>query len=159
MKLKRDEIVWKDALSALRNPTANEVEDLLPSVIKSLRFSYDHLTGEGIKLFLFWCLFPEDQRIKVFDLIQYGTGERLLKMDGSFGDAIERGEGFVNKLMGSSLLLQNESGEVALHDMVRNMAIVIASREHGFFVRTGVGLYEWPEEDLKWAPKDFTDEQ
>ncbi|KAJ8626438.1 hypothetical protein MRB53_019745 [Persea americana] len=88
LKVENDEIVWKDALSALRNPTANEVEDPLPSVIKSLRFSYDHLGGEGIKLFvLFWCL------IKVLDLIQYGTGERLLKMDGSFEDTIKRVRG------------------------------------------------------------------
>ncbi|KAF9667006.1 hypothetical protein SADUNF_Sadunf16G0288000 [Salix dunnii] len=80
-----------------------------------LKLSYDYLTHEKTKLcFLQCCLFPEDYNIPIEDLMRYAVGYGLHQ-------------------------------DVKSIEVARKQVYVIASsEEHGFIVKAGVGLKEWP---------------
>ena len=57
-----------------------------------------------------------------------------------------RVETLVDNLKASNLLL--ETGDnvfVRMHDVVHDVALAIASKDHVFSLREGVGLKEWPK--------------
>lgn len=121
-------------------------------ILPILKFSYDNLKGEHIKsCFLYCALFPEDFIIYKGDLISYWICEMF--RDESKG--MERAENKAYEIMGSlicsSLLIQHEerSNFVYLHDVVREMALWIASdfgkQKDNFIVHACVGLEEIPK--------------
>lgn len=122
-------------------------------ILPILKFSYDNLKGEHIKsCFLYCALFPEDFIIYKGDLISYWICE-VFRSDESKG--MERAENKAYEIMGSlirsSLLIQHEerSNFVYLHDVVREMALWIASdvgkQKDNFIVHACVGLEEIPK--------------
>ncbi|KAL7217026.1 hypothetical protein ACSBR1_028860 [Camellia fascicularis] len=141
---------WKTALQQLKKskPLMDYLE--LDHVFSCLKLSYDYLRSEEIKLcFLFCCLFPEDHDIKIEDLTRYGMGKRLFRDAETIEEARKQAHSIIRYLKASCLLLDSDKeGCVKIHDMVRDFAISVASKgNHGFLVRAGVGLKEWPKRE------------
>ncbi|XP_077225792.1 putative disease resistance protein At4g27220 [Tasmannia lanceolata] len=140
--------VWENARTELEMARSHNIDHVDKELYSHLELSYKYLESEEAKsCFLFCCLFPEDYNIKVRHLMRYLVGERVFKNVSSLKDAWDLTQTLVDKLKDSCLLLNSDKeGHVKMHDIVRDVAISIASRrEHGFLVKAGVESKEWPE--------------
>ncbi|GFY84688.1 hypothetical protein Acr_03g0014620 [Actinidia rufa] len=83
------------------------------------------------------------------DIVRYGIGLDLFESIDSIGQARDRVHGYVGNLKKCYLLLDSEVEEcVKIHDVIRDVAISIASREeNSFMVRCDEELKDWPEND------------
>uniref|UniRef100_A0A2N9HXG6 Uncharacterized protein n=1 Tax=Fagus sylvatica TaxID=28930 RepID=A0A2N9HXG6_FAGSY len=137
--------LWEHALNELRNsvPSIKDIED---EVYKPLKWSYDSLQGNNIKpCFLYCSLFPEDFSIKVSELVQCWLGEGLID-EQNHVDSVNTGIDLIEKLKDTCLLEDGaDEGTVKMHDVVRDVAIWIASSSEGgckSLIRSGIGLSE-----------------
>ncbi|XP_077249815.1 putative disease resistance protein At4g27220 [Tasmannia lanceolata] len=140
--------VWANALRELKASSPRNVQGVDKEVYSRLELSYNYIESEEAKMcFLFCCIFPEDHNIEVGVLMRYMMGERVFKDVNNFEEAGDRIHTLVEKLKDSCLLLDGDKkGFVKMHDVVRDVAISIASKkEYGFVVKVGVQLKEWPE--------------
>ncbi|KAL5726020.1 hypothetical protein ACHQM5_009093 [Ranunculus cassubicifolius] len=141
----KDAIVWEDALKQLRK----SVFKGMSSVVSSIKLSYDFLKSESIKIcFLFCCLFPEDNAIVLDTLLSYVMGEKLLEDVDTYDEARGRLHSIMDILVSCGLLLRDDSGYIMMHDVIRDVAISIATEDHGFIVKAGRNLSEWPDMEL-----------
>ncbi|XP_035541388.1 disease resistance protein At4g27190-like isoform X2 [Juglans regia] len=141
---------WDGALEQLKKSIPLNITGLNARVYASIEFSYSHLKSEEAKsCFLLCCLFPEDYNIPIEDLVRYGVGRRLFVDIDTIAEARRRVHAIVHNLKRSNLLLDSwQKAFIKMHDVVRDVAISIASRdENGFMVRCDVGLKEWPHKD------------
>ncbi|XP_011009057.1 PREDICTED: probable disease resistance protein At4g27220 isoform X2 [Populus euphratica] len=146
----RDEsaVKWKRVSKQLKNsqfPDMDQIEE--KNAYACLKLSYDYLKSKETKLcFLLCCLFPEDYNIPVEDLTRYAVGYGLHQDGEPIEDAREQVHVAIKDLKACCLLLGTETEEhVRMHDLVRDVAIQIASsKEYGFMVKAGIGLKKWP---------------
>nr|GEV54514.1 NB-ARC domains-containing protein [Tanacetum cinerariifolium] len=124
--------------------------DITPEVKRAffnhLKLSYNYLESEEAKsCFLLCSMFPEDANIELENLVQYGIG--LDKFDDlqSIEDARNRVQIAVNTLKSSFLLFDGDGkGTTKMHDVVRDMALLIASEgSDKIEVMSGKGLSQW----------------
>uniref|UniRef100_A0A2N9HQT7 AAA+ ATPase domain-containing protein n=1 Tax=Fagus sylvatica TaxID=28930 RepID=A0A2N9HQT7_FAGSY len=146
MRRKEKVELWEHALNELRR-SVPFVEDIEVEVYKPLKWSYDSLQGNNIKsCFLYCSLFPEDYTIEVRELVQCWLGEGLIDEQPNHVDRVNTGMALIEKLKDSCLLEDGAyNGSVRMHDVVRDVAIWIASScEDGYksLVRSGIGLSE-----------------
>ncbi|KAA8529338.1 hypothetical protein F0562_033863 [Nyssa sinensis] len=137
---------WEDALEQLKNSRLNNIEGMeVPSCIE---LSYKFLKSADLKLcFLLCCLFQENTQISIDDLVRYGVGMRFLGNLDTMEKARNRVHVLVDTLKTSSLLLEGrDENLVKMHDVIRDVAISIASKEEYRFLVT-TGAKEWPEKD------------
>ncbi|XP_031274931.1 disease resistance protein At4g27190-like [Pistacia vera] len=123
--------------------------DVDEDVYAILKISYDYLEGKKTKLcFLLCSLFLEDYKIPLEELVRYGMGLGFFPDVDSIEQARSQLRVMVNKLKASWLLTDaSEEGFVKMHDVVRDVALGIASRgDNVFLVKAGLGLTEWPKE-------------
>ncbi|KAA8521156.1 hypothetical protein F0562_011839 [Nyssa sinensis] len=137
---------WDDALEQLRNSTPEDIVGIDPKAFSSLEWSYNRLEHEDAKsCFLLCSLFPEDAEILIDDLARYAMVMGLLKHADTLEKANNRVRCLVETLKYSCLLLGGrsyygsyEEEAVRMHDIIRDVAIKIASRdENAFLVKTG----------------------
>ncbi|KAF8370265.1 hypothetical protein HHK36_031695 [Tetracentron sinense] len=144
--------LWKDALRALRR-SIPDVRGIEKEVFRPLKCSYDLLEGQNIKpCFLYCSLFSEDFNIDVSELTQCWVAEGLLDEHQNLDESFNMGMALIESLIASCLLDQGAfPGTVKMHDVVRDVAIWIASSEQGSesLVRSGMGLNQIPE-GVKW---------
>jgi len=145
----KSEVEWEEAFRRLKNSQFLDMEHIeeQKTAYACLKLSYDYLMSMETKLcFLLCCLFPEDYNIPIDDLTRYTVGYELHQDVESIGDARKRVYVEIKKLKDCCMLLDTESDEhVKMHDLVRDVAIRIASsKEYGFMVKAGIGLKEWP---------------
>ncbi|KAL7258432.1 hypothetical protein ACSBR1_004539 [Camellia fascicularis] len=141
---------WDSALSQLRKSIVKNIRGVDEKVFKSLELSYNYLESkEAQKLFLFCSLYPEDFDIPIEDLVRYGIGLELFKGTDTIGEARDIVHDVIDYLKKCYLLIDSERTEcVKIHDIIRDVAISIASREeHLFMVRCDKALEDWPEKD------------
>ncbi|KAI7996977.1 Disease resistance protein [Camellia lanceoleosa] len=146
----KDEHSWNSALLQLHKSMVKNFSEVEENVFKSLELSYDFLGGREIKeCFLLCSLYAEDFNIPIEDIVRYGVGIELFENIDSIKEARDRVHGFVDDLKKGYLLMDGEQeGCVKMHDVVRDVAISIASREeHSFMVRCDEALKEWPEKE------------
>ncbi|KAL5986013.1 hypothetical protein ACLOJK_028003 [Asimina triloba] len=143
----KDKATWTDALLQLKKSNPENIEDMDTKVFASLKLSYNFLGNEKIKsFFLFCCLFPQDHSIEIDMLVRYGVGDDLWDGVDTLKQARDRVQSWIDKLKASCLLMDgDEKGCVKMHDVVRNVAIGIAKKKHGFLVQPGLSLTNWPE--------------
>lgn len=144
----RNIFVWKDALHQLKNSMPTNINAMHSKVFSSLEMSYSYLESEEAKaFFLLCCLFPEDSDIPVQELLEYGLGLGLFENFDTLEEARVRAFAVVHNLKSSCLLFEGRSKDyVKMHDVVRDVALSIASKgKHMFLVRTGEGLKRWPK--------------
>ncbi|KAG5255233.1 disease resistance protein [Salix suchowensis] len=142
-------VEWEVASKQLKNSQFQHMEVIgeQKNIYSCLKVSYDCLKHEKTKLcFLLCCLFPEDYDIPIEDLTRYAVGYGLHQDVESIEDARKEVYVAIKTLKDCCMLLGTETEEkVKMHDLVRDVAIQIASsKEHGFMVKAGIGLKEWP---------------
>jgi len=142
-------VEWEVAFDQLKKSQFPDMEqiDEQKNAYACLKLSYDYLKHEKTKLcFLLCCLFPEDYNIPIEDLTRYAVGYGLHQDVESIEDARKRVYVAIKNLKACCMLLGTETEEyVKMHDLVRDVAIQIASSEkYGFMVKAGFGLKEWP---------------
>ncbi|XP_058074794.1 disease resistance protein RPS5-like [Magnolia sinica] len=156
MACKKTPLEWKHAISVLsmsKPPSEiSGMDDDDDDMILHLKFSYDNLGGEQIKsCFLFCSLFPEDYSIGEEELIDYWIGEGFLDgWDDDLDEVRNRGHNVIGILKVACLLESGSYGikTVKLHDVIRDMAIWIASeggKKKRHLVKVGDGLRHAPE--------------
>ncbi|KAL7175432.1 hypothetical protein ACSBR2_029097 [Camellia fascicularis] len=146
----KDEQSWNSALLQLRKSMVKNIREVEENVFKSLELSYNFLGSREIKeCFLLCSLYAEDFNIPIEDLVRYGVGIEMFEAIDSVNEARDRVHAFVDELKKGYLLMDSEQeGCVKIHDVVRDVAISIASREeHSFMVRCDEALKEWPEKE------------
>lgn len=149
LKNRNNKYVWIDAAQQLKKSTPTNIEGMHKDVISSLELSYNYLESEEAKkIFLFCCLFPEDYNIKIEVLMRYGMGLRWFKDVDTLEEARVRTHAIVSTLISSFLLIAGDEGYVTMHDVVRDVALVISSKHNNaFMVKARNGLLEWPIRD------------
>ncbi|XP_059664775.1 probable disease resistance protein At4g27220 isoform X2 [Cornus florida] len=141
---------WEEAAQQLRVSQPVDIEGVDKKVYKCLELSYDYLVSKETKwCFLFCSLFPEDYVIDLEDLCRYMGGQGLFKDVDTIEKSRRKVRTITNNLKASGLLLSHDGEQyVRMHDVVRDVALQIASKEkHMFMVRAGSTLKKWPEQE------------
>ncbi|KAJ6965281.1 disease resistance protein [Populus alba x Populus x berolinensis] len=118
-------------------------------VFPLLKFSYDNLSKQKIRTcFLYCSLFPEDFLINKNDLIDYWIGEGISDESDDREVVVNWGYDVIGCLL-HACLLEDKDDCVRMHDVIRDMALWIASDierdQQKFFVQTGAQLSKAPE--------------
>ncbi|GLT46125.1 hypothetical protein SLA2020_199050 [Shorea laevis] len=139
---------WEYARRMLRRSVAYHV---LPGMRKEvyplLKFSYDSSPDDKLKsCFLYCALFPEDFLIRKCELIDYWIAEGFLDEYNSICDRNE-GHNIICTLLGLCLLEEVDVEQVKMHDVIRDVALWIASEigKEKYVVETSAQLTEEPE--------------
>ncbi|KAL6272557.1 hypothetical protein ACE6H2_023249 [Prunus campanulata] len=133
---------WDDSLKQLQSSVWNN------RVYSSIHLSYDRLESDEAKsCLLLCCLFPEDYDIPIEYLVRYGWGRGYFSNIDSVEEARNRVHSLVDKLQRRFLLLDSERKDhTKMHDIVRDVAIQIASRDpHRFLIRCDSEKKGWPK--------------
>ncbi|KAH7859794.1 hypothetical protein Vadar_005521 [Vaccinium darrowii] len=136
---------WRDALTLLKNSNFDQIVDIDPNLFSSFKLIYDHLEPKDARsCFLLCSLFPEDAEISIEDLVIYSFGMRLLDRITTLENVRNRVLTLVKGLKASCLLLQGrDDNTVKMHDVIRDVAILIVKGEKGYLVEHD--LKKWPE--------------
>jgi disease resistance protein RPS2 len=147
---------WKHALNGLQRPVScpTHIED---KIYNPLKWSYDSLEDENIKdCFLYCSLFPEDFSIAISELTQCWLAEGLVVEEENYEDSFNRVIVLIENMKDSCLLEEGAREDtVKMHDVVRDVAIWIASFEDGYksLVHSGIGLTEMSVDKLSYSLK------
>ncbi|KAK9232163.1 hypothetical protein WN943_022406 [Citrus x changshan-huyou] len=142
---------WEHAIEVLRS-SASKFSGMEKRVLSRLKFSYDFLPSNETRFCLLYCsLFPEDYSISIEDLIDCWICEGFLDEYNGIG-ARNQGYSLIRCLLHACLLEEEDDNRVKMHDVVRDMALWIASttekQEERYLVLAGVGLTETPRSEL-----------
>ena len=141
---------WRDALEQLRRPSSTNFMNIQPAAYKAIKLSYDKLAGEELKnTFL---LIGYTAIASIDDLLMCSMGLGLFQGVSKMEVARARVHALVHKLKASCMLLNHISQKkelFSMHDVVRDVAISIASTEQNVFSATNEqveGYREWSDE-------------
>ncbi|KAL2329593.1 hypothetical protein Fmac_017174 [Flemingia macrophylla] len=141
---------WELALSKLEDSKPLHIPPGLTSPYICLKLSFDNL-GNGLSksLLLLCSIFPEDYEIHLEDLFRFGKGLGLIGSFGTMEIARKEMHAAVNILKNSCLLIHDSERErVKMHDMVRDVALWIASLTgQAILVRTKMDVRMLVEEE------------
>ncbi|KAL1219140.1 putative disease resistance protein [Cardamine amara subsp. amara] len=141
---------WNHAVNVLTRSAA-EFFNMDNKILPILKFSYDSLVDKHIQLcFLYCALFPEDYKISKEKLIDYWICEGFIgEDDQDIKDAINQGYVELGTLIRANLVMEVNRDKVVMHDVVREMALWIASdlgkQRETFIVQARVGLSRIPK--------------
>ncbi|KAL0915378.1 hypothetical protein M5K25_015790 [Dendrobium thyrsiflorum] len=146
MSKKKTPREWQNAITLLQKSRPYEIQGMDDEILRKLKFSYDNLDNHNCrKCFLLCSLWPKDYSIRRTDLIECWMGHGLVderKFD-NISDAYVSGHALISYLQSACLLEpgNNEDREVKMHDVVRDLALWIASdcgeRQNRFIVLSG----------------------
>ncbi|KAL6348525.1 hypothetical protein AAG906_013145 [Vitis piasezkii] len=148
---------WENALDELRSSAPTNIRGVDDKVYGCLKWSYDHLKGDEVKSLFLLCGWLSYGDISMHQLLQYAMGLDLFDRLKSLEKARNKLVTLVRNLKASSLLLDGEGASrllfmdadnkcVRMHDVVRDVARNIASKDHHRFVVREDGE-EWSEID------------
>ncbi|KAG7970239.1 hypothetical protein I3843_07G072400 [Carya illinoinensis] len=140
---------WKDALQQLRRPSPNFLTRMHSTIYSSIELSYTRLESQEMKSFFLLCAHM-DYSIGYLDLLKYSYGLSLFQGISTLEEAINRIYRLVHSLKDTSLLLDcpYSSEHFVMHNVVRDVAMLIASKDHSIFMgRDGGELKKWPDMD------------
>ncbi|KAL0757704.1 hypothetical protein Bca101_095372 [Brassica carinata] len=152
MASKRSVQEWDRAIQVLTSYAA-EFSGVEDKILPILKYSYDSLDGEMTKsCFLYCSLYPEDGLIDKEELIEYWIGEGFIDEKEGREMAMNKGYEILETLVRACLLLEDDEddeSEVKMHDVVREMAMWIASdlgkNKEKCIVQAGTGIREIPK--------------
>ncbi|XP_073305930.1 probable disease resistance protein At4g27220 isoform X2 [Primulina huaijiensis] len=127
---------WEHALLQLRGANPTNFPQVLENVYLPLKLSYDFLETESEKsLFLLCCLFPEDYNIRIEDLALLSFGLGMFERNYNIEDGRNGTYHLLERLRSRFLLMTgSDEEEVKMHDVVRDVAIFIGSKEKQGFL-------------------------
>ncbi|GKV02488.1 hypothetical protein SLEP1_g14921 [Rubroshorea leprosula] len=159
MKGKTRQHEWKTALGELKRPNP---EGISAAVYKPIELSYKYLQEDELKqTFMLCSLLGHDSSIN--DLLKYGMGLNLFRKVKTVEETRDKVLTLVHNLKRSSLLVDGHSNmHFGMHDQIREVALSIASRDHGVLALADEDEGKnWPEketmEKLKWIYLSNTD--
>jgi len=129
---------WEDVVEQLKNSQSSSFLDVHKFVYSRIELSFKFLGSTEHKKFLMLCaLFPEDFDIPIESVLRHAIGMGLFKVVGEPWKARNRMHSLVDDLKRCYLLLDsNVPGCVKMHDIVRDVIILVAFKtEHGFMVK------------------------
>ncbi|KAG6624884.1 hypothetical protein CIPAW_16G057100 [Carya illinoinensis] len=150
---KSDKNQWKAALQQLKRSRPLDINGQHSKVYSSIELSYNYIKSDDAKsCFLLCCLYPEDHDIPIEHLVRYGVAKRFFKGLDTVEETRLQVHKIVEDLRRSNLLLNSHKDKcVKMHDVVRDLAISIASKEeNGFMVKLDKGLKDWPPTDRSY---------
>ncbi|KAL6335016.1 hypothetical protein AAG906_023821 [Vitis piasezkii] len=101
-------------------------------VFPILKFSYDNLQNDTIKAcFLYLAIFPEDYAIGDKILILLWMAEGFLDGFAGIDEAFNQGHHIIEHLKTACLFESDEYDQVKMHDVIRDMALWLASKYSG----------------------------
>ncbi|GMN54568.1 hypothetical protein TIFTF001_023695 [Ficus carica] len=109
---------------------------MLKKVYPSIRLSYDFLESDDEKSLLLLCsLFGEDRNIRVEDLMMCSVGLGMFADLPPLAHYVRmRVESLIIRLKARCLLLDGDRGDgVKMHDIIRDVALLIASEKGGMY--------------------------
>ncbi|XP_022633302.1 uncharacterized protein LOC106753628 isoform X3 [Vigna radiata var. radiata] len=125
------ETVWSVALNKLRRSKPINIERGLIDPYKCLQLSYDNLdTKEAKSFFLLCSVFPEDFEIPIELLTRYAIGLGVVGEVDSYEEARSEVIAAKIKLVSCCLLLDADHECIKMHDIVRDVAHIIAKNEN-----------------------------
>ncbi|ESR46405.1 hypothetical protein CICLE_v10003831mg [Citrus x clementina] len=139
---------WRNALRQLQRPFLRSFSGTQAVAYSTVELSYNHLEGRELKETLL--LIGYSFICCVEDLLCYGMGLALFQNINTLEEARDRALTLVDKLKNPCLLLDGVTSEwFAMHDVVRDVAISIASRDQHVFVVDNdvVPQIKWPDKD------------
>ncbi|RVX18765.1 Disease resistance protein [Vitis vinifera] len=156
--------VWKNALGELRSSAPTNIRGVEEKVYTCLEWSYNHLKGDEVKSLFLLCGWLSYGDISMDSLLRYAMGLDFFYHIKSLEQARYKLVTLVKTLKTSSLLLDGgvsrdnffgpsrllfmdaDNKSVRMHDVVRDVARNIASKDpHRFVVR---------EDDEEWSKTD-----
>ncbi|XP_031255477.1 probable disease resistance protein At4g27220 isoform X2 [Pistacia vera] len=139
---------WKVALRELKAPSPTKFIGLLEKEYVKIALSYTYLRDDELKkTFLISSLMKNNTSIS--DLFRHVVGLDILEgANLTMEDARDRLDKLVRELKDSCLLLDSfESGQFAMHDAIRAVAVTIAYTDHHVFTRRNDIEREWKNKD------------
>ncbi|KAI4313419.1 hypothetical protein L6164_026403 [Bauhinia variegata] len=136
---------WKVVLQELRNPAPTGMQN---AIYRSIEVSYQNLKDDLLQsLFLLCGMFAQNASIR--DLFKYSVGLDLFKHIPKVEYAQNKFDSCIHQLKDSCLLLDIDSSNeyCGIHDVVQDVALLIASKHEHVFVKRNEILEEWPEEE------------
>ena len=125
------ETIWRVALTRLRSSKPINIQKGLADPYECLQLSYDNLdTKEAKSLFLLCSVFPEDSAIQVEHLARCAMGLGLVEEAQSYEEARNEVLAAKIKLISCCLLLDADDECVKMHDLLRDVAHLIAKNEN-----------------------------
>ena len=142
-------IAWKDALRQLTRSIMTNVKGIEAQIFHNLEWSYNYLYGDEVKSLFLLCGLMDYGDTPIDNLFKYVVGLDLFQNINALEEARDRLHTLINDLKASSLLLEsNYDAYVRMHDVVRQVARAIASKDpHRFVVREDDRLEEWSKTD------------
>ncbi|GJM99106.1 hypothetical protein PR202_ga16175 [Eleusine coracana subsp. coracana] len=157
MSSKRTWHEWENALVTFERKThildTSGMKSVDP-ILETLRISYDNLENDKLKeCFLVCSLWPEGYSIWTVDLVNCWIGLGLIPVS-RINDSHNEGISYIERLKKMCLLEEGDikNTEVRLHDIIRDMALWIASdyegKKHSWVVQAGLKLRSVINSDL-----------
>ncbi|XP_073037258.1 probable disease resistance protein At4g27220 isoform X2 [Primulina eburnea] len=141
---------WENALVQLRNSTPTNILEVRNDVYRPLVLSYLALEGNDAKdLFLLCSLFREDSNICIENLVRYGIGLDIFEGINNIREGRNRTRALI-ELLKDRFLLQDghKEGFVKMHDVVRDVAISIATKDEPRFLIDNGSTGVWSQRSL-----------
>ncbi|KAF2590690.1 hypothetical protein F2Q70_00040600 [Brassica cretica] len=143
---------WRHAIDVL-TLSAADFSGMKDEILPILKYSYDSLNGEVMKsCFLYCSLFPEDYLIDKERLVDYWICEGFIDESQGRERAINQVYEILGTLVRACLLVEGEMNNISyvtMHDVVRDMALWIASDlgkdKEIYIVQAGVDLRNMPD--------------
>ncbi|KAH0982906.1 hypothetical protein GBA52_010083 [Prunus armeniaca] len=138
---------WK---VALRDFKSFDEHGLAKSAYLALEWNYNQLDGDELKPLFLLCgiIAGGGCTISLSDLLKYAMGLSLVKNVDTVQEARDRLISLVKKLIKDYCLLLDidDDGEIRMHELVRDVAMGIASKDnHAIAKAYGDELKEWPD--------------
>jgi len=113
----------------------------------SIKLSYDHLKNEELKCIFLHCARMGNDAL-IMDLVKFCVGLNLLPGVHTITGARKRVKEMIQELEESSLLVKSYSiDRFNMHDIVRDVALSISSKEKDVLYMKNAILDEWPHEN------------
>ncbi|KAI6683018.1 hypothetical protein NL676_028931 [Syzygium grande] len=139
-----DVFEWKDCLEKLRESDMGQT-DMEKEVLMKLKFSYNRLGNHEVQqCFLSCALYPEDEWIDKFELIELFIDQGLIGRLNTREKQYDRGLTILNKLE-NVCLLEDHGRVMKMHDLIRDMALHVMSTTS--LVKARKGLMRIPSEE------------
>ncbi|XP_052293102.1 probable disease resistance protein At4g27220 isoform X10 [Citrus sinensis] len=141
---------WKDVLRQLKSPSHRNFEGVLAKPYSAIELSYKYLRDEELKKLFLQCSLMGSPQASMLDLLKYAIGLGILKGVSSMEEARDKVNALVDQLKDACLLLDGTKSDwFSMHDVVRDVAISIASRDyHVITMRNEVDTRQWPDKHL-----------
>ncbi|TXG66102.1 hypothetical protein EZV62_007377 [Acer yangbiense] len=146
----KKEFEWSNALRELEKPSQRTLKGVAGPTYSRIEFSYNQLKDEELEsIFLLCSTMGSTNNASIGDLVKYGMGLHIFQGIDRIKEARDRVDTLVRKLRDASLLLDTpNNGSFSMHDVVRDVGRLIASRnQHVVIVMDDNVQRDWDDDD------------